>query len=112
MDLFKFFKHNSSVVQEGELEILRKRKEIVKQLKVAQQRRTIVGITSPSLGLGMFLVGVEEVHSDDQVVDLCPYDVTGTLLALSSIEVASIKSICAFNSPYRNPFLASPVAAR
>jgi hypothetical protein len=104
MDLFNIFKKNSSP-SATDIEILKKRKEIVKQLKLAQTKRTIVGITAPALGQGMFLVGVEEVHQDDQVVDLCPYDVTGNLLEVNSLEISGIKNVCAFNSPYRNPVL-------
>lgn len=112
MDLFKLFKSNSAGLQPGEIEILRKRKEIIKQLKMAQEKRTIVGITAPCLGQGMFLVGVEEVHQDDQVVDLCPYDMTGTLLELSTVEIANIKNVCAFNAPYKNPLLSNAFSSQ
>ena len=112
MDFFKFFKSDSSGLQPNELEFLRKRKEIIKQLKAAHTKRTIVGITAPCLGQGMFLVGVEGLHQDDQVVDLCPYDMTGTLLEVSRVEISGIKSVCAFNAPYKNPLLSNALASQ
>jgi hypothetical protein len=81
--------------------------EVLVHLVESKKNTTVVGISAPVLGNGVFLTAVEEIidMSHDHLIVLKGYDVTGYILERNKIRLSEIRGICPFKSPFKNPYL-------
>ena len=88
-----------------ELEFIKNRKSIYRELAVSKEAGTVVGINAPALGDGMFITAVDDIYSTEagDVVLLKPYDMTGHFLPRTQLSLSEIRSVCPLKTPYRNP---------
>ena len=88
------------------LKILKHRKAMKDALQESRQTGKVIGVYSPVLGSGMFLVCVEEIvyeHKEVEKVILKPFDMNGILLTANELSLHHIKSVCPFDTFYVNP---------
>ena len=80
---------------------------MVKELVLAKETGSLIGIYSGALGEGMFLVGINNVEKDykSEIITFETYDQTGALLQRPQLAIEEIKMICPFNKKYVNPVL-------
>lgn len=88
-----------------ELEFIKNRRSIYRELAISKEAGTVVGITSPVLGDGMFITAVDDIYTTEAgaVVQLKPYDMSGHFLARTQLSLSEIRSVCPFKTAYRNP---------
>jgi hypothetical protein len=111
MTLMKKFKavlqkHGSGMLTDTtELEFIKTRKLILRELATSRDAGTVVGINSPALGEGLFITAVEDLYSarGGDVVHLKPYAMSGHILPRTQLSLTEIRSVCSFKTIYRNP---------
>jgi|GEM_PF-1824220 len=83
------------------------RSEVLIALTESKKNGTIVGISAPILGNGVFLTAVDEVTSisDDYSITLKGYDITGYILERNKIRLSDIRAVCPFKLVFKNPYL-------
>jgi hypothetical protein len=81
--------------------------EILRALNESKNNGTVVGISAPILGNGVFLTSVESLAEtdSDHVITLKGYDVTGYILERNRLRLTDIRGICPFQSKFNNPYL-------
>jgi hypothetical protein len=81
--------------------------EILPALHDSKKYGTVVGISAPILGNGVFLTSVESIveTNSDHVITLKGYDVTGYILERNKLRLTDIRGICPFKSEFKNPYL-------
>jgi hypothetical protein len=80
--------------------------QILKCLNESHANSTVVAISAPILGSGVFLTSVENVvPENDPLIVLKGYDVTGYILERNRIRLSDIRSVCPFKSEFKNPYL-------
>src|SRR5688572_17996382 len=92
----------------ADLAFITEREEILNALLESKDHGTVVGISAAILGNGVFLTAVENVvvtSSDDFIITLKGYDVTGYILERNKIRLSDIRAICRFQSKFKNPYL-------
>jgi hypothetical protein len=75
------------------------RKGIVRELLISKESRNLVGLISPSLGEGMFLVSVLSLESEnaEEMVAFQRYEITdGRFQVTTTLSVKEIKGVCPF----------------
>lgn len=90
-------KHNS------ELAFTTSTNEILQILIRSKENGNVIGISSPSLGAGIFLTAVDKVIFDyEVVVQLKSIDVNGGALEKNTLKLTDISTVCAFKSRFVN----------
>lgn len=81
--------------------------EMIETLIESQQNNTVVGISAPVLGNGVFLTSVDNIQPSgpDYIITLKGYDVTGYILERNKIRLSDIRAVCPFRSKFNNPYL-------
>jgi hypothetical protein len=99
-----FYKRTAAAM---ELEFIKSRKAILKEINACKISGSALGITCSILGDGMFLTGIEDVYNNgvDYVIILKPYDMSGYCLNRNHLSLNEIRSVCPFKTLYRNPLL-------
>jgi hypothetical protein len=80
-------------------DFIRTRKGIIRELLISKESENMIGVLSPSLGEGMFLILVRSVESQnlDENVAFQVYDIKeGRFQALARLTVNEIKGVCPF----------------
>jgi hypothetical protein len=88
------------------LKILKHRKAMKDALQESRLTGKVVGVYSPVLGNGMFLVCVEQIllePKNAEKIILKPFDMNGIMLATNELLLHDIKSVCPFDTFYVNP---------
>jgi len=72
-----------------------------------QANNTVVGISAPVLGSGVFLTSVAHIHpaGPDYIITLKGYDITGYILERNKIKLTDIRAVGPFKSKFKNPYL-------
>jgi hypothetical protein len=88
-------------------DFIKTRKGILKELYVSKQSRNLVGVYSPALGEGMFLVAVEDVeaHNKEEIIVFQRYDMSGHILTRTHVSIDEIDMVCPFDKKYNHPLL-------
>ena len=79
---------------------IKTRKGIVRELLISKESRNLVGLISPSLGEGMFLVSVLALESEnaEEMVAFQRYEITdGRFQGTKRLSVNEIKGVCPFS---------------
>jgi hypothetical protein len=85
-----------------ELEFTTASEEILRILIHSKEYGNVVGISSPSLGAGIFITAVDKIILDyETVVVLKPFDVNGCNLEKNMLRLTEITCACAFKSQYQ-----------
>jgi hypothetical protein len=81
--------------------------EMLSHLYESKNRGTVVGISAPILGNGVFLTAVDDIKEldEDYSIQLKGYDITGYILERNRIRLSDIRAVCPFTSPFVNPYL-------
>jgi hypothetical protein len=81
--------------------------KILAALGESRKNETVIGISAPILGNGIFLTSVEDIKpaGNDYTIVLKGYDITGYILERNKIRLTDVRAVCPFNSPFRNPYL-------
>ena len=81
---------------------------IFQELVNSKLNGNVIGISSPLLGAGMFLTGIEDILLEGKrsIVVLKRYDVNGHFLSTNNLPLDKIMAVCPFRSKFENPFLA------
>lgn len=80
--------------------------EMLNILTESKLNGTAVGIYAPVLGNEIYVTAVEDVLIDDEItIILKSFDVTGYILEKNKLRLDEISSVCAFKSPFQNPFM-------
>jgi hypothetical protein len=88
-----------------ELEFVTASEDILRILIHSKEYGNVIGVSSPSLGAGIFITAVEKVVLDYEVViQLKPSDVNGNKLEKNIIRLTEITSACAFKSRYERVY--------
>lgn len=89
-----------------ELEFIKNRRSVYRELAASKEAGTVVGITSPALGDGMFITAVDDIYTTEAgaIVQLKPYDMSGHFLTRTQLSLSEIRSVCPFKTAYRNPY--------
>jgi hypothetical protein len=111
--MFSFGPKNSSITKSPEftsrVSFVKVAADILKELTLSKETGSLIGVYSPILGEGMFLTRVEKLHfesmHDDQIVVLNRYDMSGHILATTSVALSEIRIVCPFKQLYENPVL-------
>lgn len=87
------------------IDFVRTKKNILRELSMSRDHKTIVGIYCASFGEGMFLTAVEDIEylAKDEVIQFYPYDLSGKKLSRTRVQINEIQMVCPFNKVYRNP---------
>jgi hypothetical protein len=88
-------------------DFIKTRKGILKELYVSMRSRNLVGVYSPALGDGMFLVAVEDIetHSKEEIIIFHRYDMSGHILTRPHVSIGEIDMVCPFDKKYSHPLL-------
>jgi hypothetical protein len=79
--------------------------DILKILMHSKDHGNVVGISSPTLGSGIFITAVDKVILDyETVVKLKPFDVNGEALEKHVLRLSEITTACSFRSRYDKLF--------
>jgi hypothetical protein len=94
-------------MQSIEMEFISESDQILHVLEQSKVNGTVVGISASILGSGVFLTGVDNIikTDSDYLIVLKGYDVTGYILERNKIFLSDIRSICPFQSKFKNPYL-------
>jgi hypothetical protein len=94
-------------METSELAFISDPEQILPYLEHSKVEGTVVGISAPILGNGIFLTGIEDIRKqgEDFIIVLKGYDVTGYILERNKISLNDIRAICPFKSPFNNPYL-------
>lgn len=86
-------------------DFIKSKKGILKELYISKQSRNLVGVYSPVLGEGMFLVAVEDIetHHKEEIILFHKYDASGHILTRTAVSIDEIKMVCPFNKAYTHP---------
>jgi hypothetical protein len=85
-----------------ELEFTTASEEILRILIHSKEYGNVVGISSPSLGAGIFITAVDKIILDyETVVVLKPLDVNGCNLEKNMLRLTEITCACSFKSQYQ-----------
>jgi hypothetical protein len=98
---------NNNNMQDIDLAFISEPDQILDIINQSCLSQTVVGISAPILGNGVFLTSVEKVvqADSDYIVQLKGYDVTGYILERNKIRLSDIRSVCPFKSVFKNPYL-------
>lgn len=90
-----------------DLEFITEPSDILSYLRNSKTNGTVVGISAPILGNGIFLTAVDDIkeHDGDSSIILKGYDITGYILERNRIRLSDIRAICPFQSTFKNPYL-------
>ena len=94
-------------MQQIDLAFISEQDQIIEILHQSKDQGTVVGLSAPILGNGVFLTGIENVikNENDYLIVLKGYDVTGYILERNKIKLSDIRCVCPFKSPFNNPYL-------
>lgn len=88
-----------------ELEFVTASEDVLRILIHSKEYGNVVGLSSPSLGAGIFITAVEKVILDyEVVVQLKAFDVNGNALEKRILKLTEISSACAFRSRFDKVF--------
>jgi hypothetical protein len=81
--------------------------QVLRHLEDSKNNNTVIAISAPILGSGVFLTSVSEVIplQGDYIIVLKGYDVTGYILERNKIKLSDIRSVYPFRSEFKNPYL-------
>jgi hypothetical protein len=81
--------------------------EVLFALRESKTNGTVVGISAPILGNGVFLTAVQDIQpiDGDFLITLKGYDITGYILERNKIRLTGIRGVCPFRSVFKNPYL-------
>lgn len=81
--------------------------QMLHHLMESKNNVTVIGISAPILGNGVFLTSVDDIRpcENDHIIILKGYDVTGYILERNRILLSDIRGVCPFRSPFTNPYL-------
>lgn len=91
---------NSIQKKNHPFDCIKTRKGIVRELLISKESGNLVGLISPSLGEGMFLVSVLSLETEnaEEMVAFQRYEITdGRFQDRSSLSVNEIKGVCPFS---------------
>lgn len=91
---------NTNQKKNHPFDCIKSRKGIVRELLISKESGNLVGLISPSLGEGMFLVSVLslETESAEETVVFQRYEITdGRFQVTTKLSVNEIKGICPFS---------------
>lgn len=83
---------------------IRSRKGIMRELMISKESGNLLGLISPSLGEGIFLILVEALDSEnsEDVVVFQKYQITDGQFQLSrKLNINEIKGVCTFSYNYQ-----------
>lgn len=105
--LAKLFSKTESAIASSQTGFVKSRKQMLNALMESRKNGTAIGVYSDVLGEGMFVTGVDDVYNDsnEQVVVLSQYELSGLILQRSTLSVGEIKGVCVFDMPYTSPLL-------
>lgn len=92
--------HNSIQKKNHRFDCIKTRKGIVRELLISKESRNLVGLISPSLGEGMFLVIVLSLESEnaEEMVAFQRYEITDRRFHVTTrLSVNEIKGVCSFS---------------
>jgi hypothetical protein len=94
----------------GVFDIVRDKREIIKELDYCRKTGNLVGVYARSFGNGLFLVGVEEINYGikAELVTFHSHDMSGFRLPQRSILLDDIDMIIPFNNRYVKPDVSIP----
>src|SRR5687767_8832988 len=81
--------------------------EILQALIASKQDEKMIGLVVPHIGAGLFITAVDDViitDTDEPVIILKQYDMTGSMLERSKIKLSEIISACVLQSKWINPY--------
>ncbi|HEX8037643.1 MAG TPA: hypothetical protein VF490_00770 [Chryseosolibacter sp.] len=87
------------------IDFVRTKKNILRELNMSKEHKTIVGVYCTAFGEGMFLTAVEDIEylAKEEVIQFYPYDLSGKKLSRTRVQLNEIQMVCPFNKVYRNP---------
>lgn len=87
------------------IDFVRTKKNILRELNMSKEHKTIVGVYCNAFGEGMFLTAVEDIEylAKDEVIQFYPYDLSGKKLSRTRVQLNEIQMVCPFYKVYRNP---------
>jgi hypothetical protein len=82
--------------------------DMINALLQSKENGNVIGIISPALGNGLFMVAVEDIILEDPepAVKLRSYDITGFFLDKNVLKLSEIRSVCPFQTIFHNPYIA------
>src|SRR5687768_16642537 len=95
---------NTNQKKNHPFDCIKTRKGIVRELLISKESQNLVGLISPSLGEGMFLVTVLSLESEnaEEMVAFQRYEITdGRFQVVTRLSVNEIKGVCPFVHNYR-----------
>jgi hypothetical protein len=74
--------------------------EILKALQASKENGTIIALTVPKLGSGIFITAIEDIIEGNEgnvYIKLKDYDVTGFMFERTTLQLTEIISVCALS---------------
>lgn len=90
---------DTSVQKKHPFDCIKTRKGIVRELIISKESRNLIGLISPSLGEGMFLILVLSLESEnsEEIVAFQRYEITDARFHVTArLTVNEIKGVCPF----------------
>jgi hypothetical protein len=80
---------------------------ILRALLDSKHHGTVLAMTVPSIGAGIFITAVDDVllNGKETYVILKKYDVTGFIFERNTLMINEIVSVCPLNSKWENPYI-------
>jgi hypothetical protein len=94
-------------MQNIELAFISDPEQIHAALVESMTEASVVGISAPILGNGVFLTAVDNIikNENDSTIVLKGYDITGYILERNKIKLSEIRAVFPFKSKFTNPYL-------
>jgi hypothetical protein len=94
-------------MQNIELAFLSEPDQVLATLMESMTEGSVVGISAPILGNGVFLTAVDNIikTENDTTIVLKGYDITGYILERNKIRLGEIRAVFPFKSKFKNPYL-------
>jgi hypothetical protein len=91
----------------GSFDFVKRKNEIMRELDFCKKTGNVVGIYSPKMGPGLFLVGVADIIYDikSETILFHSHDIGGYKLAVPSVSIEEIDKIIPFNNRFVKPDL-------
>jgi hypothetical protein len=88
--------------------------EILDALRQSKECNTVIGLSAPLLGNGVFLTAVDNITelANDYSITLKGYDITGYILERNKVRLSDIRCVCPFKSPFNNPYMKEATGER
>src|SRR5688572_6949114 len=102
-----YFEEENRMAANEEYNFTSDRGEILNALQKSKDNQTMVALTVPDIGAGLFITAVDAIiqNENETIIILKQYDITGCMLEKNKFQLNEIVSACSLKSKWVNPYI-------